>query len=98
MTFPSLSSIANQGNPPGQGPTRTDVWQAWDAFTGGWSLNGAGGPGAVRPLSDFGASHILGIRIALGCSVDGVGRTRATDDFEIGVGGATPTVFDFERN
>lgn len=82
----------------GQGAPVANTWQTWNALTGLWNLNGD--VGVAVPLSTFGALSITGVRIAAGCgpSTGGVPRIRATDDFEIGVNGAPPTIYDFERN
>jgi hypothetical protein len=87
-------------NVAGQGAPMANTWQTWNALTGLWNLNGNGGPLAAVPLSTFGALSITGVRIASGCgaSTGGLPRARATDDFEIGVSGAPPTIYDFERN
>ncbi len=82
-----------------EGASKADVWQTWDALNGIWNLGTDTGPGDAVPLSTFGSSGILGIRIASGCSVTtDTPRAHNTDDFVIGVGGASPTVYDFERN
>jgi hypothetical protein len=87
-------------NQAGEGASKANLWQTWNAFGGLWNEGGDTGPGGAVPLSTFGTAHILGIRIASGCGPDtgGVPRARNTDDFEIAVGGASPTIYDFERN
>lgn len=83
-----------------QGASKANLWQTWDALSGLWNEGGNTGAGGAVPLSTFGSRGIAGIRIASGCGADtgGVPRARNTDAFEIGVGGAPPTVYDFERN
>ena len=87
-------------NTAGEGASKANLWQTWDARNGLWNAGGNTGPGGAVPLSTFGAAHITGIRIASGCgpSTGGLPRARNTDDFEIGVGGAPPKIYDFERN
>lgn len=84
----------------GQGAPKANLWQTWNALTGLWNLTSNTGPAGAVPLSTFGALSITGIRIASGCGQDtgGLPRMRNTDDFEIGVGGAPPKIYDFERN
>jgi hypothetical protein len=81
-----------------QGSTAVDLWQSWDALNGLWTRNGDPGDNGLQPLSAYAAEVITGIRLAAGCSVDGANHIRAIDDFEIGVAGSNPTVYDFERN
>ena len=86
-------------NQTGEGATKSDVWQTWDALNGLWNLGGDSGPAGAVPLSTFGGLGITGIRIASGCGpVTTASVDHYTDDFEIAVGGATPTVYNFERN
>jgi hypothetical protein len=87
-------------NNAAQGPSAADVWQTWDGRDGVWNEGGDTGPGAAVALSSFDTAIIRGVRIASGCGgpTDGEPRSRNTDDVEIGVDGATATVFDFERN
>lgn len=87
-------------NATGQGAVKANLWQTWDARNGMWNLGGDTGPAGAVPLSTFGTLMINGIRIASGCGPDtgGLPRIRNTDDFEIGVGGAPPKIYDFERN
>lgn len=87
-------------NLAGQGASKANLWQSWDALNGMWNLTGDTGPGGAVPLSTFGTLQITGIRIASGCgaSTGGLPRARNTDDFQIGVSGAPPTIYDFERN
>jgi hypothetical protein len=86
-------------NLAGEGGTKTDVWQTWDARNGMWNEGSDTGSAGAVPLSTFGSSHILGIRIASGCGPTlSAPDDHFTDDFEIGIGGATPSVYDFERN
>jgi hypothetical protein len=87
-------------NTLGEGASRADLWQTWDALNGIWNEGGDTGADGAVPLSTFATAHVNGIRIASGCGADtgGVPRARSTDAFVIGVGGAVPTVYDFERN
>lgn len=84
----------------GQGAPKANTWQTWNALTGLWNLTSNTGPAGAVPLSTFGALSITGIRIASGCGQDtgGLPRMRNTDAFEIGVSGASPKIYDFERN
>jgi hypothetical protein len=98
------------GNPslPNQGATALNIWQSWNALTGGWwDNNGTFNPGTgVDSLSDFlalfpnttivnAASGLGGVRFDVGFASPGDQFNGYIDAFTIGINGSN-TTFDFE--